>query len=262
MNARPGTEPRPQGSGAQGGFCTQRYTEDVIRWLLPWSAVLAATAQTVSTPPSVPYVRVHGDSTITARPDRVQLDVGVISQGPTSEAAAAANATQSHAVIDTLRQMLPSANIQTVNFSVNPNYEYPKDGSPPSIRSYTANNTVRLALDDLSQLPKLVDAATKAGASNVNRLNFMLRDESKARAEALGKAADQARAGAVALADRLHVKLGRLLRVEEEQPVIVSPGRQVELAAAGGAGPAAAPPIEPGNIEVHASVSLTFEVAQ
>src|SRR5262249_42356375 len=132
----------------------------------------------------------------------------------------------------------------------------------PSIRSYTANNTVRLALDDLTKLHQLVDAATKAGASNVNRLNFMLRDEGKARAEALGKAADQARSAAAALADRLHVKLGRLLRVEEEQPVIVSPGRQVELAAAVKAGTAAAEPVEPGSIEVHANISLTYEVAQ
>jgi uncharacterized protein YggE len=225
-------------------------------------AAIVSEAQQVSAPPSVPYVRVHGEATISARPDRVQLDVGVISQGATSEAAAALNATQSKAVVDSLRRMLPAANIQTVNFSVNPNYEYPKDGSPPSIRSYTANNTVRLALDDLAQLHKLVDAATKAGASNVNRLNFMLRDESQSRAEALGKAADQARAGAAALADRLHVKLGRLLRIEEEQPVIVSPGRQVELAAAVKAGTAAAEPVEPGSIEVHASVSLTYEVTQ
>ena len=27
-------------------------------------------------------------------------------------------------------------NIKTVNFSVNPNYQYPKDGSPPSIQGY------------------------------------------------------------------------------------------------------------------------------
>jgi uncharacterized protein YggE len=190
------------------------------------------------------------------------LDVGVISQGATSEAAAELNAKQSRLVIDTLGKALPAANIQTVNFSVNPNYQYPKDGSPPTILGYTANNTVRLAVDDLSLVPKLVDAATKAGASNVNRVNFMLRDESKARAEALGKAADQARAGAIALADRLHVKLGPLLRIEEEQPVIVAPGRQVELSSAAKAGPAAATPIEPGSIEVHASVSLTFQVSQ
>lgn len=225
------------------------------------TAAVAAAAQQVSMPPSVPYVRVHGEATISAQPDRVQLDVGVISQGSTSQAAAELNAKQSTAVIDALHAVLPAGNIRTVNFSVNPNYQYPKDGSPPTILGYTANNTVRLELDNLDLLRKLIEAATKSGASNVNRVNFMLHDESKVRAEALGKAADQARAGAVALADRLHVKLGRLLRVEEEQPVVVSPGRQVELAASARAGTEMGP-IEPGTIDVHANVSLTFEVSQ
>jgi uncharacterized protein YggE len=225
------------------------------------TTAIVAAAQQISMPPSVPYLRVHGEATISERPDRVQLDVGVITQGSTSGAAAEQNAKESKAVMDTLRRTLPSGNIQTVNLSVNPNYQYPADGSPPTILGYTANNTVRLQLDDLSLLRKLIDAATGSGASNVNRVNFALRDESKARAEALGKAADQARAGAVALAERLHVKLGRLLRVEEEQPVIVAPGRQVEFAAAK-SGAAGSTPIEPGSIDVHASVSLTFEVGQ
>jgi uncharacterized protein YggE len=227
----------------------------VIRWSILGVAAIAATAQQVTIPPSVPYVRVHGEATISRLPDRVQLDVGVISQGATSQAAADLNGKQSKTVIDSLRQVLPAGNIHTVNFSVNPNYQYPKDGSPPTILGYTANNTVRVQLDDLNQLHKLIEAATKAGASNVNRVNFALRDESQARAEALAKAAEQARAGAQALADSLHVQLGRLLRIEEEQPVIVSPGRQVELTAAPEAGP-----IEPGSIDVHASVSVTFEV--
>jgi uncharacterized protein YggE len=230
----------------------------VIRGLLLGAAAIVAAAQQITVPPSAPYVRVHGDATISQAPDRVQLDVGVISQGATSQAAADLDARQSKAVIDSLRQALPSANVRTVNFSVNPNYQYPKDGSPPTILGYTANNTVRLQLDDLNLLPAVIEAATKAGASNVNRLNFALRDESKARAEALGKAADQARAGAAALAEKLHVRLGRLLRIEEEQPVIVSPGRQVEFTAA----PASGASIEPGSIDVHASVSVTFEVNQ
>jgi len=207
----------------------------VIRALLLGAAALAAAAQQITVPPSAPYVRVHGEATISRVPDRVQLDVGVISQGATSQASADLNARQSKAVIDSLRQALSAANVRTVNFSVNPNYQYPKDGSPPTILGYTANNTVRLQLDDLKLLPAVIEAATKAGASNVNRLNF-----------------------AAALADKLHVKLGRLLRIEEEQPVIVSPGRQVEFTAA----PQAGASIEPGSIDIHASVSVTYEVNQ
>ncbi len=192
----------------------------------------------------------------------MQMDVGVISQGATSQAAADLNAKQSNAVVEQLRKVVPAANIKTVNFSINPNYHYPKDGSPPTILGYTANNTVRLELDDLKALGNVIDAATRSGANNVNRVTFALRDESAVRAEALGKAADQAKAGAQALAQRMKVKLGRVLSMEEEQPVIVAPGRQVELAAASRTGASESPVVEPGTIEIHASVRLTIEVTQ
>jgi uncharacterized protein YggE len=232
------------------------------RWLLllPLGALLGA--QQVSTPPGVPFIRVHGEATVSALPDRVQMDVGVISLGPTAQAATQTNSTQSNIVLEQLRKLIPAGNIKTVNFSVNPNYQYPKDGSPPSILGYTANNTVRLELDDLKLTRDVIDAATRSGANNVNRLTFALRDESKARAEALGKAADQAKSGAEALAATMKVKIGQLLRLEEEQPVIVSPGRQVELGASAKTGAGESVPVEPGTIEIHASVSLTFAVVQ
>jgi uncharacterized protein YggE len=210
--------------------------------------------------PTVPFVRVHGDATVTAQPDRAQMDIGIISQGPTSQAATDLNAKQSNTVVDRLHTVVASANIKTVNFSVNPNYEYPKDGGAPKVLGYTANNTVRLEIDDLSLIKKVIEIATKSGASNVNRLNFLLRDDAPARAEALGKAATVAKTGAGALATSLKLKLGRILRVEEEQPVIVSPGRQIELSTA--KGQAAETPVEPGLIEIHANVNLTVELIQ
>jgi hypothetical protein len=218
-------------------------------------------AQQYVVPPNVPYVRVHGDGVVSARPDRVQLDIGVISQGASSQSATDSNAKQSSGVIEQLRAVVPAANITTINFSVNPNYEYPKNGGPPVTRGYTANNTVRIAIDDMSLLRKAIDVATKSGASNVNRLNFMLRDEGAARAEALGKAAVQARAGAEALAASLKLRLGRVLRLEEEQPVVVSPGREFELRA-GKEQAAETIPVEPGQIEIRASLTMTFELIQ
>lgn len=234
----------------------------MMRWPFALALSLPLLAQQVQLPPSVPYIRVHGEATVSAEPDRMQMDVGVISQGATSQAAAEANAKQSNQVVEQLRKLVPAANIKTINFSVNPNYHYPQGAAPPTITGYTANNTVRLELDDLKAVPTVIEAATRSGANNVNRVTFALRDDSQYRAEALGKAADQARAGAQALAQRMKVKLGRILGVEEEQPVVVAPGRQVELAAAAKSGAATAPVIEPGTIEIHASVRLTIEVTQ
>ena len=109
-------------------------------------------AQQVQIPPAVPYLRVHGEATVSAQPDRMQMDVGVITQGSTSQAAADANAKQSNTVVEQLRKLVAAANIKTINFSINPNYRYSTDGAPPAILGYTANNTVRLELDDLKAL--------------------------------------------------------------------------------------------------------------
>src|SRR6266702_2826340 len=104
----------------------------MVQWLSLLAVVIPLLAQRVPVPPAMPYVRVHGEATVSAQPDRVQMDVGVISQGATSQAATELNARQSNAVIAQLRKMIPAVNIKTVNFSVNPYYQYPKDGSPPT----------------------------------------------------------------------------------------------------------------------------------
>jgi len=193
-------------------------------------------------------------------PDRAELDIGIISQAPSAKAVTDLNAKQAAAVIAQLHSVLPATDIKTVNFSVNPNYRFAKDGGSPEILGYTASNTVRLNVDDLSLIQKVIEVATKAGANNVNRLSFLLREEDKARAQALGQAATQARAGAEALASSLNLKLGRIMSIEEGQPVIVSSSRQADISTAKAGSPAG--PLEVGNIQIHASVNLTFEVTR
>jgi uncharacterized protein len=204
-----------------------------------------------------PAVRVHGEATVSAQPDQAQFDIGVVTQAATVSAAVNGNATQTNAVMRELKSLVPDQDIKTVNFSVNPNYKYPKDGGTATIDGYTANNTVRLLLNDISKIPTVIEVATKSGANSLNRLSYLLKDEKAVRAQALAAAATQAEAGAQALAGALKLKLGRLLRVEEGQPVIVSPARQMSFAKAAST---EMTPISPGTIDVHADVNLTYEI--
>jgi uncharacterized protein YggE len=85
-----------------------------------------------------------------------------------------------------------------------------------------------------------------------------LRNENSARALALAGAANQAQTGAEALATSLKLKLGRLLTVEEGQPVVVSPPREVSFEKLQSTNLAV---ISAGTIDVHADVDLTYEIA-
>jgi uncharacterized protein len=203
---------------------------------------------------------VHGEATVSVPPDIAQIDIGVITQAPQSDVAAQQNQKKSAQVLDLLRQVLPTFNLKTVSVAVNPNYRYPKEG-PPQVLGYTANSTVRVNLTDLSLLGKVIDVATKAGASNINRLIFGLRDEKGVRGRALAEAADQAKSGAVSLAATLQLKLDKILRVEEVQPVVISPGREIEISPLR-EDSSSSPSLAAGSIQIHASVNVTYQTSE
>jgi len=206
-----------------------------------------------SAPPSL---RVHGSATLSVEPDQAQFDIGVVTEAATAKAATDQNTSQSSTLMRALSAAFPQARIKGINFSVNPIYVYPQGGTP-TIAGYTASNTVRLILNDLSKLPSVIDIAIKSGANSINRLSFSIRDEDSARAHALAAAARQAQTNADALADSLMLKQVRLLSVEEGQPVIVSPSRELSFEKLQSTN---MEPITPGPITVHADVDLTYEV--
>lgn len=217
---------------------------------------LASAAQDAAAklPPSI---QTSGEAVITAKPDRAQIDIGVTTQADTSQTAASRNATQLETALSQLRRVLgPGADIKTISYSLSPNYRYPTGGGEPTITGYTATNIVRVTLDDLTQVGKVIDAATTSGANRVQSLQFTLKNKESVESQALSEAAVSARKKAATLAAALGLRIVRILSISESSPVVV-PLREVAYARAG----ATSTPIETGTIEVRASVSLTVEIS-
>jgi uncharacterized protein YggE len=208
-----------------------------------------------------PSIRVTAEATVKIAPDQAQIDIGVITQAQTAQAAAQQNAQKLETVISALRRALDqTAEIKTVGYSLNPNYRYPATGGQPTITGYTASNVVQVKTSDLKRLGDLIDIASQTGSNTIQGLRFMLKDEQTARAEALRQAALKARAKADALASALGLKIQRVLHVEESgatpQPIMYE---RAEMASVAGK---AATPVESGTIDVQAIVTLTVEIAQ
>ena len=216
---------------------------------------VAAFAQPAPVPGSqrAPTVTASGDAVVYAKPDLARIEIGVVAQASTAQAASQQNAGRLQSVLEKLRSALGAkAEIRTMGYSLNPNYQYPRPGGQPTISGYTASNTVQVSTDDLAGLGKLIDAVTEAGATNIQQLQFTLKDESQARAEALRQAVAAARSNAEAMASGMGLKLGRVLSLEQGSPQVIRPVVPLMASAARDA-----TPIQEGRIEVRASVTLT-----
>ncbi|MBV8072150.1 MAG: SIMPL domain-containing protein [Acidobacteriaceae bacterium] len=219
---------------------------------------LSVYAQDIS---KVHFVRASGEATIDAKPDRAQLSIGVMTQAATAQAAAAQNATGTTQVIDSLKRALgPEGQIKTSGYAISPQYAY-DDGHPPRLTGYQASNTVLVTDDNLANLGKVIDAATSAGANNVNGISFSLRDETEVKQKALVEAAQRAKANAETIARALNLRVTGILQAEPtEMPVI----RPMPMAmAVEGIQPRAQPtPIESGNLNITAHVTVVLQVEQ
>jgi len=217
-----------------------------------------ASAQPTWNRTAHPYIRATAEATVSAKPDCARLTIGVVTQAPKAESAAAQNAEQSATMLAALRRSLgANADIHTTGYSLTPDFTYPKNGGRPILSGYTASNTVEITTDDLANAGKVIDAATQAGANNVRNLEFLLKNDAPVRARALAEAAKKARASAEAIAAALGLKVVRVLSAEEGEPQVIRPMPMMARAAAANV----TTPIESGNIRIQATVTLTVEVA-
>ncbi|MGP8243654.1 MAG: SIMPL domain-containing protein [Bryobacteraceae bacterium] len=216
--------------------------------------ILSGCISWAQTPPAAPLVKASGDATVNVAPDQATIDIGVMTQAATAQAAAAQNASQLQAAIDQLRNLLgKAADLKTVGYSLNPNYQAGKNGGPVTIGGYTASNTVELTLTDLSQVGKVIDAATRNGANRVQQLQYGLKDQRPAQTEALRQATGRARANAEAMAEALGLRLGKVIQVEQTGSMPIRPMMMAVSRAQ-----MATPIDNPQSIPVSASVTLTM----
>jgi uncharacterized protein len=206
-------------------------------------------------------VNATAEAVVRTAPDRATLSIGVVTQAQTAAAAGEQNATQVQSVLAELRRVLGAkAEIRTTSYSVHPNMRYPRDGGEPRIAGYIARNVVEATIDDLKLIGPVIDAATKAGSNEIQQLQFSLKDEDAARRQALQDATRKARVNAETIASALGLRIVRVLSAGEAQTDVIRPMmadmKSMRMAEA------APTPVEPGNIEVRARVSLVLEVAQ
>lgn len=211
--------------------------------------------------PFFPKLVVSGASVLRKPSDQLTMNVSVVTQGNTAVKALADNNQKMNAVIESLKKAgLEKGEYQTGQFNIQPVYSIPPKNPPPDwkaiITGYDVTNSLNIRTLKLDKAPTIIDAVSAAGANQISNINFGLADPGKHKEEAIQTAAKSAIADAAALADAANLRLIRILNISLEQPQVYPRAKMMAFAAAEGNGT----PIEAGDVEVNANVSITYEI--
>lgn len=202
---------------------------------------------------------VTGEAEVQAAPDRAQINLGAEAQENDAAAATArVNSIMNGALKNIKKLGIKDDAIQTTQVSLYPVYQNLKSGEsgPAKVIAYRAGNSVRITVDDLSLIGKVLDAGSKAGINRQNGVNFELKDDGAARSDALKIAAKEAQRKAESLAESLDLQLGNIRTVDEGNTNVVLPRAYTPNMAV--ASTADSTPVSPGQITVRANVSITY----
>ena len=217
--------------------------------------------------PAVPTLTVTGSGQLAIAPDMAYVTFGVQTVGKSLAEAQQKNSHVMQKVIDRLGNLqIEKARIQTSSFTVSPQYKPPpkRNGDPlpviPDIIGYMVSNQVTVELFNPDHVATVIEQTLAAGANHFQGLQWALKDEQQARLGAMKLAVVTAREKAVTLSESLRLKLLRLISVSEgghvARPLPHSSRAMMALDAGGES------PIFGGEMQVEATVTLVYEIAQ
>jgi len=216
--------------------------------------------------PQLRQVTVIGQGRVTYQPDEALVTLGVqIDKVSKAEDALNQLNTKVNNIMAAVKAVgIPVENIQTQNYSLNPQYNYPPNAAPV-VYGYSANEQLVIKVTGYDQAPnklgQVIAAASKAGANQVNNLSFDASNLNDLKQQARILAIKDARGKSQALAQAAGVKLKEIAGWYENY---IQPVTAYDYSAKGGMGGAsAATPIAQtpsGNQEVVVEIGLNYNI--
>lgn len=200
---------------------------------------------------------VTGVGKATGIPDTAQITIGVTKTAITVLSAQNQTNTAANKVIEDLKRLgIEEKNIKTINYSINPNYDF--SGGKQNVTGYTVTQSLEVNITPIDIANKAVEVATSDGANIVSGVVFTFNDktkkdmEEKARTEAVKMAKEKAET----LSRATGINLGKIVDVQESgnfEP------RPIMMMAQGSETKSANTQLQPGENSIMINVTLSYE---
>ncbi len=213
-----------------------------------------------------------GDAEVRVTPDEVILILGVETSDQELGVAKNQNDERVRRVLAVAKEQGVEARyLQTEYLSLEPRYS--DSYNRRELTGYVARKTIVVTLKDINNFESLLTAALEAGANNVQGVQFRTTELRQYRDQARVLAINAAQEKANALAKELGQKVGKPLKIEEQQSNwwawyggwwsggwSGAMTQNVVQNAGGGGLPSEDSTIAPGQITVNARVTVIFEL--
>jgi uncharacterized protein len=225
-----------------------------------FAAALASAAPIAMAADEPGRITVTGEGSVTAVPDMAVISFGVLKSAPSArEALDAANKALAETIKGFKDKGVEARDIQTSGFSVSPQFDYSnKNGAPPKVVGYQVSNMLTVRIRNIGALGKVLDDAISDGINSGGSLTFGNSKANELVADARKAAVADAIAKAKSLTEAAGVTTGDILSISEDTP----PPPQGPVLRMAMAKEADSVPVEAGENDYHARVTVTFAIRQ
>jgi len=208
-------------------------------------------------PPTEPTIVTTGEAVVRRAPDRAFVTAAVETRAKDPKDAQQKNA----AIMTTVQQRLESAGIareaiRTLGYTIQQEVDWVNGRRVP--REYLARNAIEVRLDAIDRTGDVLDVVVQAGATSVADVRFDLKDRDAAEREALRLAVVDARGRADAAAAGAGLTIDRVIKIEDARQSFQPPRPMMAMARE--VADQVATPVEAGDVEIHAQVTVTVAI--
>lgn len=206
-------------------------------------------------------ITVSGVGTVEAEPDEATIQFAVVTRASEPEDARRQNAEAAEQAMNAVRALgIEERKIQLLTLRLDEEWEY--RNNERIHKGYIARRDVRVTIEDLDLVPRLVAEVVQQGANELNGIEYGLQNREAVENDAIREALARAREKAGIMAGALDASLGAVVRVVEggvhfqpPQPMMYARASMDMAVEESNPGAYAA-----GEITVRATVSVSFEL--
>lgn len=207
-------------------------------------------------------ISVNGMAEQEVVPDMAYVDVGITVKADEAEAARAEEARIAEEIRKSLLGLaITGDNLQSTGYNLYQEYKTAKNGGRVPDKFVISSN-LKITVNDINKVSKVIDAAVKSGATDINNVKFALSSKNNVQRQLLAAAVENARSKAEIVASAGNRALGSMLSANINSfdgGTVVEAGAKLRSSVMA-ADNSAATQLDPGKIKLNALVQVVFSL--